>query len=234
MTIKEAIILAGGFGTRLQTVVSEVPKPMAPVAGFPFLHYLIKQLEKQGIERIVLSLGYKADVVIQYFEQHPYPLEIVFQKEEAPLGTGGGIKYAMQLCHTDNILVLNGDTYFDIEFAELYELYLQKSAKAALALRFVEHANRYGQVQTNKIDTIISFEEKKLGVPISGQINGGTYILNKTYYIANTNTQFSIEKDFFEKHVSQGVLSAKVFDNYFIDIGIPEDYYKANEDFRTF
>jgi D-glycero-alpha-D-manno-heptose 1-phosphate guanylyltransferase len=231
--ITEAILLAGGFGTRLQTVVSDVPKPMAPVADKPFLFYLIQQLEKQGIKRVILSTGYKSEVITSYFAAHNFKLEILFQKEETPLGTGGGIKYAMALCQSDSVLVLNGDTYFDIDFQKLYQVFVSTQSKAALALRLVDNAGRYGQVRTNG-NTIVAFEEKNSFVAEAGCINGGTYILDKPYFIKNTSHQFSIEKDFFEKEVSNEVLSGYVFKDYFIDIGIPEDYYKANEDFKAF
>jgi D-glycero-alpha-D-manno-heptose 1-phosphate guanylyltransferase len=230
----EAIILAGGFGTRLQTVVNDLPKPMANVVDKPFLHYVVKQLMQQGIQRIVFSVGYKSEYIIDYFSNKDFGIEMLFQKESEPLGTGGGIKYAMQACQSSDVLVLNGDTYFDIDFSLLHNLYLEKKAKAALALRFVADAGRYGQVSVDKQNTIVAFEEKNLSAIKAGCINGGTYILNKNYFIENTNTKFSIEKDFFEKQVEQGILVGHVYDSYFIDIGIPEDYYKANEDFRTF
>jgi D-glycero-alpha-D-manno-heptose 1-phosphate guanylyltransferase len=233
-TITESIILAGGFGTRLQTVVSDLPKPMASVADKPFLHYVVKQLIQQGIQRIVFSVGYKSEYIIDYFSNTDFGIEMLFQKESEPLGTGGGIKYAMLACQSNDILVLNGDTYFDIDFSTLHTIYLEKKAKAALALRFVDNAGRYGQVKLDENNTIVAFEEKNLTEVKAGCINGGTYILNKNYFIENTEKKFSIEKDFFEKQVEQSVLAGHVYDNYFIDIGIPEDYYKANEDFRTF
>ncbi len=232
--ISEAIILAGGFGTRLQTVVSDLPKPMATVAGKPFLHYIVKQLVQQGIQRIVFSVGYKSEYIIDYFSNIDFGIEMLFEKENEPLGTGGGIKYAMKACESQTILVLNGDTYFDIDFSALHTVYLEKKAKAALALRYVNNAGRYGQVKMDDKNRIIAFEEKNLVAQNAGCINGGTYILNKDYFIKNTNSKFSIEKDFFEKQVDQGVLTGHVYDSYFIDIGIPEDYFKANEDFRTF
>jgi D-glycero-alpha-D-manno-heptose 1-phosphate guanylyltransferase len=233
-TLTEAIILAGGFGIRLQTVVNDLPKPMANVADKPFLHYVVKQLIQQGIQRIVFSVGYKSAYIIDYFSNTDFGIEMLFQKESEPLGTGGGIKYAMQACQSNDILVLNGDTYFDIDFLTLHTIYLEKKAKAALALRFVDNASRYGQVKLNENNIITTFEEKNLSAIKAGCINGGTYILNKNYFIENTEIKFSIEKDFFEKQVDRGIFAGYVYDNYFIDIGIPEDYYKANEDFRTF
>ncbi len=232
--ISEAIILAGGFGTRLQTVVSDLPKPMATVAGKPFLHFIVKQLIQQGIQRIVFSVGYKSEFITDYFSNTDFGIEMLFQKESEPLGTGGGIKHAMQACQSEAILVLNGDTYFEIDFNLLHTVYLQKSAKAALALRYVEHASRYGQVKLSEDKTIIAFEEKNLNEVKAGCINGGTYILDKKYFIEQTGTKFSIEKDFFEVEVNNGLLAGHVYKDYFIDIGIPEDYYKANEDFRIF
>jgi D-glycero-alpha-D-manno-heptose 1-phosphate guanylyltransferase len=233
-TITEAIILAGGFGTRLQTVVNDLPKPMANVADKPFLYYVVKQLIQQGIQRIVFSVGYKSEYIVDYFSNTDFGIEMLFQKESEPLGTGGGIKYAMQACQSNDILVLNGDTYFDIDFSILHAIYVKKKAKAALALRFVDNAGRYGQVKISEDSTITAFEEKNMSEIKAGCINGGTYILDKNYFIQNTETKFSIEKDFFEKQVDKGVLAGYVYKDYFIDIGVPEDYFKANEDFRTF
>jgi D-glycero-alpha-D-manno-heptose 1-phosphate guanylyltransferase len=232
--ITEAIILAGGFGTRLQKVVSDVPKPMALVADKPFLHYLILQLQQQGIFKIIISTGYKAEVIANYFVNNKYQAEIICCKEEEPLGTGGGIKYAMQFCNSSEVLVLNGDTYFDVNFAAMQKTMHAHQAKALLALRFVENASRYGQVLVNEDNCIISFSEKNTEQQIAGLINGGTYLLNKEYFIKHTPEKFSIETNFFEPQVKQACLFGTQFDNYFIDIGIAVDYYKANEDFRTF
>jgi D-glycero-alpha-D-manno-heptose 1-phosphate guanylyltransferase len=231
--IKEAIILAGGFGTRLQSVVSDVPKPMAPVNDFPFLHYLILQLQSQHIEKIIISTGYKAEVIEQYFSNEDYTSTIVCAKEPEPLGTGGGIKYAMRHCDTSKILVLNGDTYFDIDFEEMDTIMQETKANAVLALRYVENASRYGQVLVDSSECITQFSEKNTEAQ-AGLINGGTYLLNKDFFVNNTPEKFSIEKDFFEPQVANKQLYGVEYAAYFIDIGIPEDYYKVNEDFKKF
>ncbi len=230
--LKEAIVLAGGFGTRLQSVVQDVPKPMALVADKPFLHYVVQQLKKQKIHRIILSIGYKSESIIEYFDKHDYGVEILYQIEKEPLGTGGGIKYALELAETEDVLVLNGDTYFDINFHNLYEQYLAKKAKACLALRQVENANRYGKVNVNEKEIITSFSEKSATENQTGLINGGTYILNKEYFNQIQKNRFSIEQDFFEVEVKENHLAGKLYDDYFIDIGIPADYEQANIDFK--
>jgi D-glycero-alpha-D-manno-heptose 1-phosphate guanylyltransferase len=231
--LKEAIVLAGGFGTRLQSVVKDVPKPMASVAGKPFLHYVVQQLIAQGINRIIFSVGYLSESIIDYFEENKYEAEILFQIEKDQLGTGGAIKFSLEKSETENVLVLNGDTFFDIDFQLLFKFHQEKNAKATLALRAVDNVSRYGRVVIDETDTVDSFNEKSKEDAGKGLINGGTYIINKDFYSQIKATKFSIEKDFFEKFVSDSIFFGQKFDGYFIDIGIPEDYALANEDFKT-
>ena len=117
--VKEAVILAGGFGTRLQSVVADVPKPMAPVNGKPFLQYILDYCIKQGIERVVLSTGYKHEVIFSFFGTQYNTITIQYAHEQEPLGTGGGIQFALQKCIDENVVVLNGDTFFDVDLQAL-------------------------------------------------------------------------------------------------------------------
>src|ERR1041385_3540817 len=157
--IKEAIILAGGLGTRLRSVVNDLPKSMAPVNGKPFLHYLFLWLKKYEINRAVLSVGYLSEKVEEYFGEEYLGIKITYAKEESALGTGGGIRLAMEKCSGAHVLVLNGDTFFDVDLEKLSEVHLGGSSDATLALRKVEDGSRYGTIQLDG-NRIKAFREK--------------------------------------------------------------------------
>jgi D-glycero-alpha-D-manno-heptose 1-phosphate guanylyltransferase len=233
--IHTAIILAGGFGTRLQSVVSTLPKPMAPVNGIPFLNYQLDYLKASGVQQVILSIGYLADKIISYYGLTYKGLSITYVMEETPLGTGGGIRLAMEKCTDASVLVLNGDSFFDVDLTLFVQQHEQSKAPCSLALRRVEDSSRYGKIETDASNRITSFKEKSNEAQ-AGTINGGVYLLDTAVYKANTLSKesFSIEKDFFEKQLSDLTLKGFVFDGYFIDIGIPEDYLKAQHDFKEF
>ena len=156
---KEAVILAGGFGTRLSHVVSNVPKPMAPVFGKPFLSYVIDRLIDSGIRRIVLATGYKHEVIENWFGANYNGAEIIYSREETPLLTGGAIVQAAHLLHSEDFVVLNGDTLFNIDFQKLYDFHTAHHAHLSIALRRVEDTARYGSV--NAVNgRITAFQEK--------------------------------------------------------------------------
>lgn len=233
--ITEAIILAGGFGTRLQTVVSDVPKPMAPVNGKPFLDYIFLYLKHYGITHVVLSTGYLAHKVSDRYEKEFDGIRVSYAVEETPLGTGGGIRLAMEQCSTQHILVLNGDSFFDVDLDTYSAQYKGFGSDGALALRKVDNASRYGTIIQGNDQRIAAFKEKD-SVDKPGLINGGVYLLNKEFFLVSTPEKkaFSIEKDFFETRLSTITLCGFEHDGYFIDIGIPEDYERAQEDFKKF
>lgn len=229
---KNAIILAGGMGTRLQSVVADVPKPMAPVGGKPFLHYQFLYLKKQRIESVVLSVGYKAEVIQNYFGNKYEGIDILYSLEQNPLGTGGGIKQALELCN-DDCFVLNGDTFFDIDLNQLLAAHQQANADATLALSYQTNFDRYGTVLFDEQQQVIAFEEKKFLA--EGWINGGVYFLNKNLFqkveaVHQTTLppRFSFETEVLEKGVQHLNIHASLHQNYFIDIGIPEDFNRAN------
>lgn len=226
LTTTPAIILAGGFGTRLSSVVKDVPKPMAPVNGKPFLHYLFKELKEQKIPTVVLSVGHLKEVIQEYFKDNYLGIPIQYAIEETPLGTGGGIKHAFEFIK-DDAYVLNGDTFFDVSLHRLKN----EKADISIALKHLYHFDRYGTVELNDKNKIIAFHEKK---PCeSGLINGGIYYFKKSLFDKiETEKKFSFEKDVLEKHLRDLSMQGVVFDNYFIDIGIPEDYNKAQKDFQ--
>ena len=198
----EAIVLAGGFGTRLRRVVSNVPKPMAPIddAGTPFLAVLLRKIAKEGINKIILSTGYMHEIIEQYFGDSFANMSIIYSNESSPLGTGGAVKEALSLCSEDNVFVLNGDTYFDVD---------------------LHNFDRYGNILIDG-DNVTAFQEKKYCK--RGFINGGIYCLSKKESKIMPEGKFSFEKDFMEKQLP--FIKAKVWNSrgIFIDIGIPSDY----------
>ena len=233
--LQTAIILAGGFGTRLQSVVSDLPKPLALVNGLPFLDYQLKYLKHCGIKKIILSVGYLAEKIEARYLSNFNGFEIHYAKENSPLGTGGAVRLSLEQSHDDKILVLNGDSFFDVDLQTFFNLSTVGKADFSLALRQVDNAERYGTIELNSHNQITSFKEKHVEAK-AGLINGGVYLIDKNLYMAQTkaNQNFSIEKDFFETQLNNFNILGFEFDNYFIDIGIPEDYNKAQNDFRTF
>lgn len=226
--ITEAIILAGGKGTRLQSVVSDVPKPMAPIKEKPFLFYLISFLKSQGIKRIVISVGYKATAITEFFGGNFQGISIIYAMEESPLGTGGAIRLAMDYVKTTDVIVVNGDTFFDVPLQKLIYYHTIRNSDYTIALHEVESKGRYGGVEIDNNGKVIGFTAKdKLG---SLTINAGIYIINKKAF-QNEITYvypFSIEDDFLKKlPASLSFYAVEYKKHFFIDIGIPEDYQKA-------
>jgi D-glycero-alpha-D-manno-heptose 1-phosphate guanylyltransferase len=217
-----AIILAGGLGTRLRPVISNIPKCMAPIKGIPFLAYIINKLSKNGFNNIIIAVSYLRDYIISYFGNLYKGMSISYSIEEEPLGTGGAILKALQLTNEDYIFILNGDTYFDID----YKKFQINKYDFVIAAKFVSNVSRYGHLIV-KDDRVINFGEK--GSNTSGLINGGVYLLNKQSIInMSFEKKFSLEKDFLEKYIQNLYISYIKYDNFFIDIGIPQDYSKAN------
>lgn len=227
---EEAVILAGGFGTRLSHVLGNVPKPMAPVYGKPFLTYLFRRLEQAGVRHIVLATGYLHEVIQHYFGTQYRTLRISYSQENKPLFTGGAILQASRLIKGDNFLVLNGDTLFDIDFEAFYAFHLQHAAHLSLALREVEDAARYGAVLMDN-NQVVAFREKDTIIG-NGLINGGIYAIQRDWLQQlDMPEKFSFEKEVLQAMVEQETFYGLSFRNYFIDIGIPEDYYRAQREF---
>ncbi len=227
----ECIVLAGGLGTRLQGVIGSYPKCMAAINGRPFLHYLFEYLQREGCTRVILSLGFKHEIVTEWLQGQHWNFTIDYVVEETPLGTGGGISLALSVAKTEDVIVLNGDTMFRVPLNKLLEFHHRKNAATTLALRQMFHFNRYGTVNVNPDGLIISFEEKKQCD--AGLINGGIYVIN----IAALKTKqlpekYSFEKDYLEVFVHEQQFFGYESKKYFIDIGIPEDYEKAQTDFK--
>jgi D-glycero-alpha-D-manno-heptose 1-phosphate guanylyltransferase len=226
MQVKEAIILAGGLGTRLKEAVPDLPKCMAPVNGKPFIWFVIDHLQQQGIERFIFSLGHRSEAFIDFLKETfaPAAYELVIEKE--PLGTGGAIQLACQHAKDQQVLALNGDSIFKIDVQQQADLHETTGADCTLALKYLENFDRYGAVVLDEHNRIISFQEKRHYE--NGYINGGVYILNReTFLREGFPEKFSFETDYLQSLYSQRTIMGLPQDGYFIDIGIPEDYLKA-------
>jgi D-glycero-alpha-D-manno-heptose 1-phosphate guanylyltransferase len=229
--VKEAIILAGGLGTRLREAVPDLPKCMAPVAGKPFLSYVIDHLRMQGVERFIFSLGYKWGLIEEYLQKEYTTLNYTSVIEEEPLGTGGAIQLAIQKFASGNVVIANGDTLFKINLSEISETHNANNAECTLALKPMQNFDRYGIVEIDDNGKIISFQEKKYYQ--NGLINGGIYIVNKAKFESRSVPgKFSFEKDYLEKFCAEGNFHGSVQNGYFIDIGIPEDYQRAQRELK--
>ncbi len=225
----EAIVLSGGLGTRLRSVVSDLPKPMAPIGDKPFLEYILKYLQNNGISRAILSVGYKWETIKEYFGDKFENIELIYSVEDEPLGTGGAIKKAMTQAKNNQVYIINGDTFFNVD---LQSLELQNDSKLILSLKQMNEFDRYGCVESDDNNFVTAFTEK--GYKKSGNINGGIYLASIDIFDNyDLNEKFSFE-EFMQDNFQKLKASVKVFDNYFIDIGIPEDYEKAQSEIKDY
>ena len=232
MQVTEAIILAGGLGTRLKEAVPDLPKCMAPVNGRPFIAYVTDQLLEQGIEKLIFSLGYRSDAFLSFLA-NAFPAssyDVVIEKE--PLGTGGAIQLACRHAKGKQVVALNGDSIFKMDLAQQVALHLQQDADCTLALKYLENFDRYGAVMLNPDQSIASFSEKKF-YP-AGYMSCGVYVLNRENFLAEgLPERFSFETDYLQASHHQRKLYGLPQDGYFIDIGIPEDYRKAQTELKN-
>jgi D-glycero-alpha-D-manno-heptose 1-phosphate guanylyltransferase len=226
----DVIILAGGLGTRLRSVVHDIPKCLAPVAGKPFLHFLLQFVAKQNItNRLILSVGYLHNQIEDYIAsvKDEYAFEFEFVLEEEPLGTGGGIQLALRKANTKTAIIINGDTFYNASLSNLIEAHHNNEAHTSLALKPLTNFDRYGTVEISEQSIITSFNEKK--AVSEGLINGGIYAINVTSFLQlNMPEKFSFEQEYLSKTTQYNhTLCGSVDDAYFIDIGVPTDYETA-------
>ncbi|MDR6550557.1 nucleotidyltransferase family protein [Paenibacillus qinlingensis] len=222
----EAIILAGGPGTRLRKVIRDVPKPMAPIQGRPFLSYILERLELQGVRRVVLAVGYKHEIIRSYFGHRWGALQIVYSIEEEPLGTGGACKKAMDHISDKQVLLLNGDTMFHVDIPQLVQYHQDSAADLTLSLKPMKQFDRYGTVTLSSDNRVTSFQEKQMCE--SGFINAGVYVARADIWCPfKVTAPFSFEQ--FLQNPGVHALNMYGFpsESYFIDIGIPADYELA-------
>jgi len=226
--ITTALILAGGKGTRLRSVISDRPKVLSEVCGRPFVTYLLDQLIAAGFRRIVLSTGYMAETVSRALGNTYRSADLVYSRELQPLGTGGGIRHSLPLLQGDSVLVMNGDSFVDVDLKSYTAWFSQRPREASLLLVKVRDTNRYGQVAINGEDRLTSFVEKKDAYG-PGWINGGIYILSMA--IVNTipsGVPCSLEREVFPGLVGSGDFFGFRCRGAFIDIGTPESFEIAD------
>ncbi len=229
---KEAIILAGGFGTRLSHVLGNIPKPMAPTYGKPFLCYVLDRLAAAGVKHVILATGYMHQTIEGYFGEEYAGMRISYSQEKEALFTGGAIRLAAERIEGDSFFVLNGDTFFDIDFLALGEFHASNDKPVSVALQYVDDTSRYGAVEIDG-DCIRQFHEKDPNGG-AGYINGGIYAIDTNWLLQqDLPHKFSFEKEMLVPLAAKEQLGGKVFHRYFIDIGIPSDYYRAQKEFAT-
>ncbi len=227
--LKEAIVLAGGLGTRLKSVTQDIPKPMIDINNKPFLQYILDYLSNFQLKKIILSVGYQYETILNYFNKQYNNLTLFYSIEDKLLGTGGAIKKSLSFIEGEKVLILNGDTFFKIDFFKFLDFHNKKNADLSIALKYMKNFDRYGTVEIDKENRITGFQEK--GFKKYGLINGGSYLI-KTDILQDIKLpeKFSFEQDFLEKYYKKLKCYGIIFNEYFIDIGIPSDYLIAKKE----
>lgn len=228
----EAIVLAGGFGTRLQSRLDSVPKPMAPIAGRPFLEILLARLGRAGCSRVILSVGHLHHVIQHHFGVSFNGVQIVYSIEDIPLGTGGAIRLALPQVREESALVLNGDTFLDADYQQMLQFHADQDATVTIAVVRQPDVARFGGVAIEG-NHVVGFDEKGCSGP--GWISAGVYVLNGNLAWPPALAQkFSIERDFFVPEAARLRPAAYKTGGYFLDIGIPEDLDRAQTELARF
>ncbi len=223
----EAIVLAGGLGTRLRGVVDDVPKPMAPVLGRPFLAYILDQLVDSGFHAVILAAGYRHEVIRSYFGDEYRGLALVWSVESKPLGTGGALQLACDQAHSGDVFVLNGDTYLELDYRAMLKAHVRAGAQLSVVVCQMPDVARYGALEVSE-GIVRGFREKGQSGP--GWINGGTYVLGPALHDRLPKRRaFSFEQELLAPEVQSIRPLAFLTTGLFIDIGIPEDYARAQE-----
>ena len=227
-----AVILAGGFGMRLRSVVSDRPKVLALIGERPFLSYHLDQLNEMGIEQVIIATGYLGDMIQLTFGACYKSIQIVYSQETVPLGTGGALKYAEKLFRSEHILVMNGDSYCDTNISKFWRWHLEKKSLASLLLIHISNIGRFCYVETKPDGQITCFHEKTM-LNQPGWINAGIYLFSSSLIGSlPENKTISLEKDLFPQWLDKGIYAYKS-EGRFIDIGIPEDYARAGDFFSA-
>ncbi len=224
------VILAGGRGARLSHIISGKQKVVTEIHGRPFLTYLLDMLNALAMNKVVLCTGHMADDVYHKLGAGYGSMELIYSKEKEPRGTGGAIRLALSSISTDNILVMNGDSFITVNLNDYLDWYFKKGCGASLCLTQVPEVSRYGKVTISSNNMISSFEEKGTNSG-PGWINAGIYLMKKALLTSiPPNIPYSLEREFFPKLVNQDLFGF-CCDGDFIDIGTPETYRAANEFF---
>jgi D-glycero-alpha-D-manno-heptose 1-phosphate guanylyltransferase len=229
----KAVILAGGQGTRLKSVIHDIPKPMAPVHGRPFLEYLLSNLVSNGIRDIILSVGYLHEKIVDHFGNgRHFQCQISYCIEQEPLGTGGAVRKALLMADCENILVMNGDTFVDIDCKDLSAFHKTLQTVATMAVVSGEDASRYGTVKVSPDGHVTAFSEKEATTP--ALINAGVYVFNKEILTLIPPGTVSLESDILPVMAVAGNLGAQIQEVPFIDIGLPSAYKMFCENFTKY
>ena len=233
MRITEAIVLAGGEGTRLKNAVPALPKCLAPVIGRPFIDYLISYLLSEGVAKFIFALGHQSDQVQEYLDNNWPGLDKVYAVEPFPLGTGGAINHAASFAKQQHVLIINGDTLFTAKLDAAALFHETTGAACTLLLKPLTNFNRFGTVQIDNEKRVTGFVEKQPCA--AGLINAGVSLLDLQQWKAqNWPQEFSFESDYLQQEFNSVKMMGHVQDAYFIDIGIPEDYERAQTEFVSF
>lgn len=223
----QAIILAGGQGTRLQTILKDVPKALASIRNKPFLDYLLQFLNQQGITHFIFALGHQHQQILDYLNAKEKSWTYSCVIEQEALGTGGAVKKAIEIATEKDVWVINADTYLALNMKAMYQQHIENNALVTIALKEMNHFDRFGLIHIDQSNCITSFEEKRACE--NGLINAGFFIVNKNRFLIHTASKekFSIEKDFFELQLFTKAIFGFMTNGFFIDIGVPEDFEKA-------
>lgn len=233
MNDRELIILAGGKGTRLASIAKGIPKILVPIRERPLLHYLIPYYLSQGVTRFIFSLGHASDPVIRELETHFTHLNISILTEDHPLGTGGALKAALAKAITPHVFAANGDSFFHSDLDDLYRFHLSREAECTLALTETSDTDRYGRVALDGYGRLTAFDEKTSRGP--GLVNGGIYLLDREAFLAHPlPAVFSMEKDYLQEYYQRGRILGLAQPGFFIDIGVPEDLFRAQKIMPTY
>src|SRR3989304_6548425 len=227
----EPILLAGGLGSRLRATVPDLPKPMAPIHGRPFLEYLLDYWAGQGVSRFVLSVGYKRDIIEEHFGARYKGTEVDYAVEDQPRGTGGGLLLALKhLRRTGPFLIMNGDTFFEVDLAPMRHYHQERRAELTIALREGEANSRYGGVGIDNKGKIKTFDNRARTTD-RALINGGVYLAEKSAFAGmapESDAPVSIEDQLYPRMLAEGRrMYGFPSSGRFIDIGVPEDYRRA-------
>ena len=225
-----AMILAGGLGTRLRSVYADGPKTMAPVAGRPFLEYLLRDLKCAGILRVILCTGYKSSMIADWLGNGAsFGLEVEYSAEPQPLGTGGAVRHAAcSVSGTDAFFLLNGDSLLQTDYESMYKHHFATGAAITMGVCRVDDVARYGSVDMADDGRILGFNEKAINsAPRPGYINGGVYVVRTSILESMPQGVLSLEREVFPVFMDKGIYGFKTAGGYFIDIGVPADYERA-------
>lgn len=221
--MEDIVILAGGLGERLRHIVSNRQKTMALVSGRPFLDYILTDLEKKDFRRAVIAVSYLADQVREFYGDRFGKIELKYSVEDVPLGTGGALMKASKLCNGERFFAINGDTFFDVDYDLMRKNHIRNSAEITLAGKEKPNFKRHGTVVFDADGTVTDFAEKSFAE--KGYINGGIYLINKKVFDDKYPQKFSFETDILQ--TLKFKTACVPFEGYFIDIGVPHDYFRS-------